>query len=80
LDIFCIFYWRKYKDKDWLSFIWIGIVGGLAQLIDYFLRNIFPAPGGILSIIDYFIIVFNPLAVIAIFVIIIRSFTKKNRL
>jgi len=56
-SVTCFSVWKKYKDKDWLWFVWLATIGGSIELINYFL-SIFNASPNIIFIGAIFIRIF----------------------
>ena len=73
----CFSIWRKHRDRDWLWFTCLAIIGGGLEIAHY-LVTILEAPSSIISISDTAILLFAPIEVAVLAWVAYRLLVKKK--
>jgi len=77
IAIWSYFDWNKYKNKDNLWFLCLSVIGAAAEL-GYFILIVVQASPNILSDAKWFFSIFDPVLIILVIWIGVRSIVKKR--
>jgi biotin transporter BioY len=60
--VICFSIWKRHRDRNWLWFTWLAIIGGTLEVANY-LVNILESPSNIIAISNIAILVFDPIEI-----------------
>ena len=75
--VICFNIWEKQRDKDWLWFAWLGVVGGFVELLGHFIGRTIDVSSDIVRASNYLIRAFSIALILILAWIVFRRNLRK---